>query len=90
MTIREIINRGYGATYRNRDYYGNRVKREEVWRVNTTITNGSRESTLYHYGVALVTWDRDTHNAWLSDYASNPANLTTTDIRGIRKVSNLI
>lgn len=98
MTIDEIINRGYGATYRYKDYDGNRLRyREEVWRVQTATCNGTRVSVLLHYGKPLVYWDRDGGQyrigrgvqwakAWLSDYALNN-ELTRTDKAGIRRIN---
>lgn len=98
MTIQEIIDRGYGATYRYKDYEGNKLPyREEVWRVQTATCNGTRVSVLMHYGQPLVYWDRDGGKylvgrkiqwveAWLSDYALNN-ELTRTDKAGIRRIN---
>lgn len=98
MTIDEIIQKGHGATYRYRDYDGNRLPhREEVWRVQTETRNGARISVLIHYGQPLVYWDRDGGkyhvgrgvqwtSAWLSDYALNN-ELTKTDKAGIRRIN---
>lgn len=83
----EIIQRGYGTTKRYKEYYGGNPipGGEVVWEVKTDRISGV--ATLYHYGVALVSWPRgERERAVLSEYASN-GDLTKTDIGGIRKVN---